>query len=148
MNDQWSALQKMLEADLSYMTSKLSGSLENGQSERIAIGEVASALRLAERLSRRADTVEDRRRCVLLSSLIWEHRNPEWEGLAPALIQILSRLELGPVIRMLDPSANGAFKSLGSLLSELSVAAYSIPDEPPAPDVVDTGDGATPGSTT
>jgi hypothetical protein len=90
------------------------------------------ALNLAEQLSRVGLDDETRNLCLTLCGLVWEHRNPAWEAVPSFLIQLLSRLGLGPTTTMVDPYYDKVTLQhgpLGSFMAELEATAYLIEQE-------------------
>ena len=71
-------------------------------SKSIADWEAVAVLNYAERLSRTAIDDEERNLCLILCALIWEQRRAEWLALSAFLVQVLSRIGLGPTTRMAE----------------------------------------------
>jgi hypothetical protein len=88
-----------------------------------------SLLKEAEKISRMAADDDQRNYCIHICGLIWEYKNPEWDGLGAILIEILSRMGLMPTTTMLDKNFDPktrTFQGGIDLLSDLKYVARSM----------------------
>lgn len=86
--------------------------------------EAVELLNYAERLSRHGVDDTSRNLCLVICGIIWEHRQSRWTALPGFMVQVLSRIGLGPSTRMVDTTfdvESGKYSSLGSLLAEVQI---------------------------
>jgi len=114
--------KKLLEYDLIKFAKRLN--LINYDPEPLTNSDAAKLLNIAEEYSRRSGNDKVKQKCISICGLLWEHRNPDWKALDSILIQIMTRLGLGPSACMVDGGfENGKFSSLGSFISELIISS-------------------------
>ncbi len=114
--------KKILEFDLKLFAKQLN--LINYNIESLTNEDAACLINIAEEYSRHSENDKMKHQCISICGLLWEHRNTEWKALDSALIQIMTRLGLGPSAKMVDSQfENGRFSNLGSFVSELKVSS-------------------------
>lgn len=124
MLDYRKEINTLLRYDLQQFAKKLG--ISKTETIDISNSQAARLLNIAENLSRKLLSNEDKERCLLICSLLWEYRKEEWKALSRMLIIIFSRLGLNPTTKMVDDSydeESDTFGSLGSIIDELNVTA-------------------------
>jgi hypothetical protein len=134
MSDIDYAADPVIDILLRYDLERLGASLGvyTPTAERLTPEIAVRALNLAEQLSRVGADDEMRNLCLTLCGLVWEHRDESWEAVPSFLVQILSRLGLGPTTTMVDPDYDKTVSqhgSLGSFMAELQATAYLLEQE-------------------
>lgn len=124
-------LSRLLEHEMLAMATTLRFEIDGIQP--LSDSEAVQLANIAERLSRKtADDEKALNLCLSICALLGEHRRPEWRALPALLVQITSRISLGPTAKMLDPDYDHAtekFSSLGSLLGQFTMAAQILESE-------------------
>jgi len=126
--EEQAGLSNLLLHDLKH----LAGRMKMGQlPEQVQDVDAAYMLNVAERLSRSTET-NDHSLCLLICALIWEYRQPSWGTMPQFVMNLLSRIGLGPSIPMVDDeysTKDGLFRPWGSAVMEAIIEARNYVHE-------------------
>lgn len=116
---------ELIEFLLNYDLEKFAWNLKliNREPKQLSAEKATQLLNLAERYSRAYNDEGKQNKCLYICGLLWEHKNSDWKAVDAFLVQLLTRLGLGPSAIMADTSYQDKFSSLGSLQSELRVTS-------------------------
>lgn len=122
------AFENLLLHDLQHFA----GRLRMGEMPKaISAKEAAYILNLAERLSRSNES-GDRNLCLLICALIWEYREETWDNMPQFVMNLLSRIGLGPALPMVDDeysSSGSLYRPWGSGVMEAIIEARNYTHE-------------------
>lgn len=105
--------------------------LTNNLPTKISQPLLYDALKILEQLSRN-DSIDTKREIILIISILWTYRKPEWVGLKDYMILYLSRCGFGPTSIMCEEhnrKGDSYYSKQSSLLNEFSIISSQLKNE-------------------